>query len=415
MERFQVGEVIVQRFPVTERFARGDLSEKFDKLTVDDVITIDHAQHTGNEDKAHLLLSGDISTGDHYVRIKNSSGTLLNIDHNGKLHAISGLVAPELTAMSQAITSQSELIISNDTDIGTMFDLIAANQTELVATLETSEYLSSRVVDSEPATHEAIDNSLVQRDNTQGTTFTRIDLTNLLVEKQVALHKDAKLNYIPYHTVNGVSVPLGPLYQYRFGRAEEIGDGQMHTDGLEFLNPDPNEIKLQVNNTTPTIETVNTKDGDLYPWVRHRDSDRVSQVEIDSYGVHTRITNVTSIHNVTPGVVTVVPPGRGITEYVLHLSSAWIFANVAEHTIQITRTLVQEAFITAMVFIDNKDGAPAQNISSRAFLKRQMHFRNDTGHMIQRYVIGHFVANSEVSFPIGTKIVLRVKNNKLIS
>jgi hypothetical protein len=171
-----------------------------------------------------------------------------------------------------------------------------------------------------------------------------------------------------------------------------------------------------VNDTTPTIETVNTKDGDLYPWVRHRDSNRVSQVEIDSYGVHTRITNLTSIHNVTPGVVTsMVPPGRGITEYVFHLSSAWIFANVTEHIIQITRTLDQEEFITAMVFIDNKDGASAQNISSRAFLKRQMLFRNDTGHMIQRYVIGHFVANSEVSFPIGTKIVLRLKNNKLIS
>ena len=211
MERFQVGEVIVQRFPVTERFARGDLSEKFDKLTVDDVVILDHAQHTGNEDKAHLLLSGDISAGDHYVRIKNSSGALLNIDHNGKLHAISGLVAPELTAMSEAITIQSELIIENDTGIETALDLIAANQTELVATLETTEYLSSRIVDSEPATHEAIDNSLVQRDNLQGTTFTRIDTTNVLVQTEVALHKDAKLNYIPYHTVNGESVPRGPL------------------------------------------------------------------------------------------------------------------------------------------------------------------------------------------------------------
>jgi hypothetical protein len=250
----------------------------------------------------------------------------------------------------------------------------------------------------------------------QGTTFTRIDTTNVLVQTEVALHKDAKLNYIPYHTVNGESVPRGPLYQYRFGRAEEIGDGQMHTDGLEFLSPGPNEIKLQVNDTTPTIETVNSKDGDLHPWVRHRDSNRVAQVEIDAYGVHTRINNTTNFHNVTPGITISYPPGVGITDYILHLSSPWIFANVLEHTVVITRTIDHEDFIIGpTVFIDNKGGLQANDISSRVFLKRQMHFRNSAGHLIQRYVLGHFVANNETSFPIGTKIVIRLKNNILIS
>jgi hypothetical protein len=282
--------------------------------------------------------------------------------------------------------------------------------------LETTEYLSSRIVDSEPATHEAIDNSLVQRNNLQGTTFTRIDTTNLLVETEVALHKDAKLNYLPYHTVNGVSVPLGPTYQYRFGRAEEIGDGQMHTDGLEFLSPGPNEIKLQVNDTTPTIETVNSKDGSLYPWVRHRDSNRVSQVEIDGFGLHTRISNTVAIHNITPGVLTNLPFSKGITDYVLHLASAWIFVNVNEHEIVINRTLDHEDFITGpYVFIDNKGGLQSNNISSRVYLKRQYHFRNHIGHVIQRYVLGHLSENNEASFPIGTKIVVRVKNNILIS
>ena len=80
MQFYAEGGTITKRHPVTSRFAEG-ASEDFDKITVDDVIKIDHSSHVGNIDKTHLLLKGDIPNGDHYVRVKNSTGALLNINH----------------------------------------------------------------------------------------------------------------------------------------------------------------------------------------------------------------------------------------------------------------------------------------------------------------------------------------------
>jgi hypothetical protein len=68
MQFYAEGGTITKRHPVTSRFAEGG-SEEFDKITVDDVIRIDHSSHVGNEDKAHLLLKGDLPVGDHYIRV----------------------------------------------------------------------------------------------------------------------------------------------------------------------------------------------------------------------------------------------------------------------------------------------------------------------------------------------------------
>ena len=64
MQFYAEGGTITKRHPVTIRFAEG-ASEDFDRITVDDVIRIDHASHVGNIDKTHLLLKGDIPAGDH--------------------------------------------------------------------------------------------------------------------------------------------------------------------------------------------------------------------------------------------------------------------------------------------------------------------------------------------------------------
>lgn len=104
MQFYAEGGTITKRHPVTIRFAEG-ASEDFDQITVDDVIRIDHASHVGNIDKTHLLLKGDIPSGDHYVRVKNSTGALLNINHLGKLYAYAGISSPEITTLTSVLTS----------------------------------------------------------------------------------------------------------------------------------------------------------------------------------------------------------------------------------------------------------------------------------------------------------------------
>ena len=112
MQYYAEGGTIYKRHPVTTRFAEGS-SEDFDRITVDDVIRIDHSSHVGNVDKTHLLLKGDIPVGDHYLRVKNSNGTLLSINHNGKLHAFSGISSPEITNTTLVMTQNVEHIDTN--------------------------------------------------------------------------------------------------------------------------------------------------------------------------------------------------------------------------------------------------------------------------------------------------------------
>ena len=78
--------------------------------------------------------------------------------------------------------------------------------------------------------------------------------TNLLdVEQSVDLYGDAAIQYVP-QTSQNVNVPG---YTYRFGKnQEELGDFSTQGDGMEMRNMPVggNEILIQVNNITPTID-----------------------------------------------------------------------------------------------------------------------------------------------------------------
>ena len=94
-------------------------------------------------------------------------------------------------------------------------------------------------------------------------------LTNLIdVKQSVDLYGDAATQYVPQTSAN-INVPG---YVYRFGKnQEELGDFSTQGDGLEMRNGvmttglnynvpiNGNEILIQVNDSTPTIEIRRVK------------------------------------------------------------------------------------------------------------------------------------------------------------
>ena len=363
MQFYAEGGTITKRHPVTSRFAEG-ASEDFDKITVDDVIKIDHSSHVGNIDKTHLLLKGDIPNGDHYVRVKNSTGALLNINHLGKLYAYAGISSPEITTLTTTSAENVNKIGEHETEIDA---LITATQTLSTATQTLSADLQTVEItlnNAAPATSTAVENSIVKRDNVNGTVFTTLDTHIISADEAVYLEKNAQLLFSPYHMVNGVLVKkVG--WVFRFGRAEEQSDvGDNTQDGLEFISPSTNEIRIQVNEASPTIETVNNKFTNV--WVRLRDAQRNAQYEINQFGGQTRI-HATLNKPLTPGVATTSGFSGGVTDFVFTLGAAWVFSNVAEHEIILTRTTLNPYMVYIFCFLDSV-GA---NIQSRVFIKRQ--------------------------------------------
>ena len=395
MQFYAEGGTITKRHPVTTRFAEG-ASESFDKISVDDVIRIDHSSHVGNEDKSHLLLKGDIPQGDHYVRVKNSSGTLLNVNHNGKLHAFAGISSPEITNLTTVLSANVIKTEANEDGIEALNASIGTVGTDLQA-------LEITVNNAAPATSNAVENSLVKRDNVNGTVFTKLEGDIISSDQSFLLVKDGQLLFEPYHTVNGNLVPKQG-WTFRFGRSDDQTDISDNTqDGLEFISPSTNEIRIQVNEASPTIETVNNK---LYPiWVRHRDSQRDSQFEVNQYGSHTRIHHTESI-SATPGIASTADFSGGVTDYVLTLGAAWVFANVAEHELVLSKTELTPYFVHGMCFLDTV----GVNVQSRVYIKRQTNVVEGVSTPNEvRFVFGAEARNAETQFAAGTKIVVRVR------
>ena len=148
-------------------------------------------------------------------------------------------------------------------------------------------------------------------------------ITNLIdVKQSVDLYGDAATQYVP-QTSSGVNVPG---YVYRFGKnQEELGDFSTQGDGLEMRNGvmttglnynvpiNGNEILIQVNDSTPTIEIRRVKNPGIESFriVTPRQSAQdpgEKLVTIDDAGLHVRHNNLNAI---------LMTPGNPITSYML--------------------------------------------------------------------------------------------------
>ena len=190
------------------------------------------------------------------------------------------------------------------------------------------------------------------------------------------------------------------------GHQTDISDNTQ--DGLEFISPSTNEVRIQVNEATPTIETVNNKYQPV--WVRHRDVQRISQYEVNQFGSHTRI-HWTEQSSITPGIVTTGEFAAGVTDYVLTLGSAWVFANVAEHEVSLTRSELNPYFVYSFCFLDSV----GVNVQSRVYIKRQTNLVEGVSVPSEiRCVLAAEARSGELQFAAGTKIVLRVRVSHFI-
>ena len=368
---FPDGSTVVD-FPLIEREVVSSLAER---LVIDGgAIKIDSAHD--NLDNAHLVLDGVLEQGQEYFKIMRSGVKQLSVDYNGILQAPKGIVSPEIT------------FLGND---------VATNRTAI-----------------ENSTHLNTHNTLVKRDNTSTTTFQSLTTNILNASQDVAMYGDCALTYTPQDS-QGTNLSG---YTYRFGRnTEELGDFSGLGNGLELAEPnDPitsermNQILIQVNEGTPTIEMIVNK-SPSEDWLLIRDKDLEPVLSLNSSGCHIRTVQKAFV-NLTPGnTLSLNTLTEGMQSHWFQLSSPWT-GNTTETEIEISEAAANSSkkMIRGLeILID--DLGTASEIQSRIFIKRWGVYRHDKQRLW--VVIGLELRNSETQIAGNTKFRLSF-NNKIV-
>ena len=116
---------------------------------------------------------------------------MLRVDNSGKLHATSGLVAPEITTLTNSVTNNTGTlttiapkVTANETAVASHTTLITGHTTSIG---NNTTAIGLNTTDRTNATHLATNDTLVRRLNTgdTGTQFTTLT-TNLINVGQAA-------------------------------------------------------------------------------------------------------------------------------------------------------------------------------------------------------------------------------------
>ena len=218
----------------------------------------------------------------------------------------------------------------------------------------------------------------------QGTLNTHKMSTNLLdVKQSIDLYGDAAIQFTP-QTSTLINVPG---YTYRFGKnLEELGDFSTQGDGLEMRNMPwgGNEVLIQVNNITPTIQIHSVK----YPGVETFvvSSERESEqgvghklITIDSDGLHVKRDDQNDIL-MTPGnAISVAVLISGFQTHRFKLDQAWANAST-ETDIEIYSATSAAEFRhiqnLEVTFDDLTQPGGVANANGRVYVKRWGVYRN---------------------------------------
>jgi hypothetical protein len=234
--------------------------------------------------------------------------------------------------------------------------------------------------------------------------------TNLIdVQQSVDLYGDAAVQYTPQNSAGGNITG----YTYRFGKnQEELGDFSTQGDGMELKEPSGNEILLQVNDDTPTIEIQRFKNpGVEVLLVRNTANNKV--VSLDDEGIHIR-RNDQNVVLLTPGNTLNLGDLRdGFQTHRFTLDQNWT-ASSAETIVEIygaTSAAIFRHVQNLEVAIDDlSQPGSVSDINARVYIKRWGGYRNTTQRV---WVVLGVEFNGDTNIPSGKFLRLSF-NNKLI-
>ena len=216
----------------------------------------------------------------------------------------------------------------------------------------------------------------------QGVLNTHKMSTNLIdVQQSVDLYGDAAVQYTPQTSQN---VNLQG-YTYRFGKnLEELGDFSTQGDGLEMIEPAGNEILIQVNDLTPTIQIHRAKNPGVESFVistvRSSAQDPGDKlITIDDAGLHVRRDDMNDVL-MTPGnPISVGVLISGFQTHRFKLDQAWS-SESTETEIDIYSATSAAEFRhienLEVTFDDLSQAGGVSNVDARVYVKRWGVYRN---------------------------------------
>ena len=410
----------------------------FTRVVVDDGdIQIDKASHSNSG--SHLFLKGALQSHEAFIKIENSGGTeLLRVDHQGKIHAPVGIIAPEISALTSSVSSNNNSLALIIPTVTANTNTLSANQTTILNNTTASATNAVKLLEQDviktnldnvivtlnasgQATDLPVDGSLVKRKNTnEGTVFEIATINKVInVGKTVAQYGNANYQWIPQKLVNG-TLHNDPKAIVRCGRNhEEIGHPSIG-DGLEVrgLLPEDgfgerNNVLITANEYAPSLEMVCNKSAGS-PWIRLRDHEKVSKLEISEEGVAHSLAEEKHL-SITPNVqFSTTHLYTGVFRLNFTLSDKWDSTS-SEMVIMLKRNDEEDVrFVTACeVFIDESQ-VQSNHIASVIYIDRFSKNVRTNGHSFLRIVLKLELLENETELPVGTKFALTVNNQTLL-
>lgn len=370
------GTVVVD-YPIIEKSIEQHVANR---IVVDHgKIRIDSANHS--LDEAHLVLDGLLTQGQDYFKIMRAGVKQVNVDYNGILWCHQGVSSPGLTALEVDVLANKTAVANS--------------------------------------THANTHNTLVKRHD-DGTLFEKIVTNTLSANDGIGLYKNATLQFVPQDENNNNI----PGWMYRFGANTDQGwDFSQAGAGLEFKQPDGaygngNQILIQVNNYTPTVEIkLNKTNSEPALLIRSAISEK-AVIELDAEGVHI-LPHQPNIIQITPGQHhSTVALHEGYQVHRFQLDVAWS-STINETTLEL-RGIEAQPFgkfhsvqNIEICFDDLSQPTPVTNVSSRPYIKRWGVYRNV--HSRIWIVLGVDFRNSETSIAQGSLFRISFNFNRVLN
>ena len=317
------------------------------------------------------------------------------------MYAPNGIVSPE----TQASASNTSTIAVNTAAIAVNTGAIATNTPDI----------ASHETILQAATSAKTDATLVLRDNSGGTDFTKLTTDILEVESggAIALYGDANVQWVP-QDAQGQNI-VGAIT--RLGRNhEEQKDQSGAGDGLEVIgrpeaSGERNRVQLFAYSGAPSVELLSNKIAGVPVW-RLRDSTNIIRYEIDDYGSALRMDAPLTL-NVVPGVDKNSTLHRGLKEYRLILQTAWSTGFIV---LVVRSNTYAENHMIKQIEVQLDERLASNPISSQVYLVRhEKHLKSQAYVDEVRIIMKNTLLNGETSIPSGTIIRVLVLNSRIIN